>query len=270
MNTTNNKEMTKEEALEFLKNKKILCRNEKESFDVRNKFLELQKKLLNLKCVWHNANNIYYLFFLNDINFLIPVENYKDWIEDPREELKVQDLLDIQIKEENPITSIKTENMKELKIEVPEGYEIDKGKSTFEKIIFKKIKVELPKTWEEFCNQNSVGTEYFITEFSSIANTDINKRVYSNNKNLLSTKEDAEAHLALMQLHRLRDVYRQGWVPDWNDGTGKYCILFNPDNLDIVTYTRAPHFLAFQSREIAEEFIKNFKDLIEKVKVLIS
>jgi hypothetical protein len=37
---------------------------------------------------------------LNDINFLIPVENYKDWIEDPREELKVQDLLDIQIKEE--------------------------------------------------------------------------------------------------------------------------------------------------------------------------
>lgn len=45
--------------------------------------------------------------------------------------------------------------MKELKIEVPEGYEIDKEKSTFEKIVFKKIKVELPKTWDEFCEQNS-------------------------------------------------------------------------------------------------------------------
>ena len=40
--------------------------------------------------------------------------------------------------------------MKELKIEVPQGYEIDKEKSTFEKIVFKKIKVELPKTWDEF------------------------------------------------------------------------------------------------------------------------
>ena len=33
---------------------------------------------------------------------------------------------------------------KELKIEVPQGYEIDRQKSTFEKIIFKKIP-ETPK-----------------------------------------------------------------------------------------------------------------------------
>lgn len=160
--------------------------------------------------------------------------------------------------------------MKELKIEVPEGYEIDKEKSTFEKIIFKKIKVELPKTWEEFCEQTPVKGEYFITNYSGIVSVGSRKRDYNADKNLLTTQKDAEAHLALIQLHRLRDAYRQGWVPDWNDGTGKYCILFNPDNLDIVTYTRAPHFLAFQSREIAEEFIKNFKDLIDKTKCLIS
>lgn len=266
-----NKEMTKEEASEFLKNKKILCRNEKESFDVRNKFLELQKKLLNLKCVWHNANNIYYLFFLNDINFLIPVENYKDWIEDPREELKVQDLLDIQIKEENPITSIKTENMKELKIEVPQGYEIDKEKSTFDKIIFKKIENKLPKTWEEFCRQTRVRTEYFITNNSCIASIESRNREYNNDKNFLSSKEDAEAHLAMIQLHRLRDIYRQGWVPDWNAGLiSKYCIVFHAGSLEIREFGCTAHFLSFQSREIAQEFIKNFKDLIEKAKCLIS
>lgn len=161
--------------------------------------------------------------------------------------------------------------MKELKIEVPEGYEIDKEKSSFEKIIFKKIKVELPKTWEEFCDQTHVGTEYYITNRSSIIEAlNSRNRDYNEDKNLLSSKEDAEAHLALIQLHRLRDIYRQGWVPDWNDGSVKYCILFNPDNLDIVTYTRTPHFLAFQIREIAEEFIKNFRDLIEKAKVLIN
>ena len=41
--------------------------------------------------------------------------------------------------------------IKELKIEVPQGYEIDKQKSTFEKIVFKKIP-ENPKTWEEYCS----------------------------------------------------------------------------------------------------------------------
>jgi hypothetical protein len=163
--------------------------------------------------------------------------------------------------------------MKELKIEVPHGYEIDTEKSTFEKIVFKKIKVELPKTWDEFCEQNPIEKpEFFINTLSCIES--INKPSYRfrqkiSDKILLSTKEDAKAHLALIQLHRLRDIYRQGWKPNWNDGTGKYCILFNQDNLDIVTYTRTPHFLSFQSKEIAEQFVENFKDLIEKAKELI-
>ena len=43
---------------------------------------------------------------------------------------------------------------KKLKINIPEGYEIDKENSTFEEIIFKKIEdplSKLPKTWEEYC-----------------------------------------------------------------------------------------------------------------------
>ena len=35
---------------------------------------------------------------------------------------------------------------KEMKIQVPEGYEIDRKNSTFEKIVFKKIEKELPKS----------------------------------------------------------------------------------------------------------------------------
>ena len=37
---------------------------------------------------------------------------------------------------------------REFKVEIPEGYIIDKDKSTFQRIVFKKIE-ELPKTWEE-------------------------------------------------------------------------------------------------------------------------
>lgn len=43
---------------------------------------------------------------------------------------------------------------KKLKINIPEGYEIDKEKSTFEEIVFKKVEdpfTKLPKNWEEYC-----------------------------------------------------------------------------------------------------------------------
>lgn len=39
--------------------------------------------------------------------------------------------------------------MKELKIEIPKGYEIDEKNSTFEKIVFKPLEnKKYPKTWE--------------------------------------------------------------------------------------------------------------------------
>ena len=49
---------------------------------------------------------------------------------------------------------------KELKIIPPIGYEIDRQKSTFEKIIFKEIP-ENPKTWEEYCSLMKGKTVYY-------------------------------------------------------------------------------------------------------------
>lgn len=161
--------------------------------------------------------------------------------------------------------------MKELKIEVPQGYEVDKEKSTFEKIIFKKIKVELPKTWEEFCEQTPIkNLEFFINPFSGINGRSYQSRQRNADRNLLSTKEDAEAYLALIQLHRLRDIYRQDWKPDWsNEYQKKHVIEYriNTFKIDVLYSTQC--FLSFQSQEIAEEFFNNFKDLIEKAKELI-
>ena len=89
-------------------------------------------------------------------------------------------------------------------------------------------------------------------------------------KNLLPSKESAEAHLALMQLHQLRDCYRQGWVPDWNNvNQNKYCIENHSNTHHNVSYTASVHFLAFQTDEITEEFLHNFEDLIKKAGDLI-
>ena len=43
---------------------------------------------------------------------------------------------------------------KELKITIPEGYEIDKDNSTFEKIVFKK-KDTKPRSWKEYLELNT-------------------------------------------------------------------------------------------------------------------
>ena len=55
---------------------------------------------------------------------------------------------------------------KELKIEAPKGYEIDKDNSTFEHIIFKPIK---NITYEDVCNtlfKNNTG--YFIDQYGEV------------------------------------------------------------------------------------------------------
>jgi hypothetical protein len=163
--------------------------------------------------------------------------------------------------------------MKELKVIPPEGYIIDEEKSTIYNIVFKKEN-ELPATWEEFCEQNpSTKGEYFIAVTSGVVkyiSNSIPFRDKDYDKLLLSTKEDAEAHLVLIQLHRLRDVYRQGWVPDYKEVlTVKYAIRFINNALCIIQTNTQSNFLTFQSKEIAEQFLENFEDLILEAKELI-
>jgi hypothetical protein len=155
--------------------------------------------------------------------------------------------------------------MKTLKINVPEGYEIDKEQSTFENIVFKEIKNELPKSWEELEKVSG----YYADRMSEVYG-----QVYpvsDSMRNTFATKEQAEASIALAQLSQLREVYRQGWKPDWTDGTiTKYTISRFRNDLIIMDNFEAEQFLSFQSRKIAEQFFENFRELIEKAKPLMS
>lgn len=159
--------------------------------------------------------------------------------------------------------------IKNLKVQIPKGYEIDVDNSTFYNIVFKKIENKLPKTWEEFCEQNPVEKEYFITGYSNIVETVPSTRNRICDRHLLSTLEDAEKHLALMQLHRLRDVYRQGWVPNWGDCSTKWCIYYVENGLALYPIVSNNRFLSFQSHKVAREFLKNFRELIIKAGDLI-
>ena len=73
-----------------------------------------------------------------------------------------------------------------------------------------------------------------------------------------------------MQLHQLRDCYRQGWKPDRESNYyDKYVIVGNSDKYRVFEGNWTSRFLTFQDRERAEEFLTNFRELIEQAGDLI-
>ena len=127
----------------------------------------------------------------------------------------------------------------------------------------------MPKTWSEFCEVHPLQrNETFITCRSDIhgCGLDLRRRedIY-----YLPTREAAKAHLALMQLHQLRDYYRQGWTPNWLDNNFKWGIFICRNDIRIELIVYCVSFLSFQTKELAEEFLKNFRDLIKQAGDLI-
>ena len=161
---------------------------------------------------------------------------------------------------------------KEFKVEIPEGYEIDKENSSFELIKFKKIEKKLPRTWEEFCKTHpwKYG-ESWITEASyvQIVKDESGVDRDDGDRNLLPNQQYAEAMLALCQLIQLRDCYNDGWIPDWTDKNNK-CVIFVEYNCIRKAYaTSLQRILAFKSASLRDEFFENFRDLIEIAKPLL-
>ena len=155
-----------------------------------------------------------------------------------------------------------------LEIEVPEG---KKAIWKDNKIIFEDIVQKLPETWEEFCKLYPIKEKEYYIELNSIpTEVSIGERLDHDDKNVLPSKQAAKAHLALMQLHQLRDCYRQGWKPDWeDDDIIKYCIVLESNRYVIYKNLCTCNFLSFQSLELAEKFLENFKYLIETAEDLI-
>lgn len=128
----------------------------------------------------------------------------------------------------------------------------------------------LPKTWEE-CINRLENCEYIDTD----CNIDIISGRMDVHKNVSSKYKDClpigigKAILALDQLLVCREVYRQGWKPDWTDDTYKYCIYYEENEITIRCNKRVSIMLSFETKEITKKFLENFRDLIEEAKDLI-
>lgn len=132
----------------------------------------------------------------------------------------------------------------------------------------------LPKSWEDFCEMYPIkDEEYFISTASVIVNAlpikGTSERLVVSDSNVLPDRATAEAVLALCKLIQLRNCYNGDWKPDWTDSEKKWVILFSKKSIEktTCTYVTASE-LYFKSEELRDEFLRNFRPLIEKLKPL--
>lgn len=159
-----------------------------------------------------------------------------------------------------------------IEIEVPDGYRVVYNVTTREAKI---LEIELPKTWEEFCENNPFTEEDVFIGF----NRDIIKAYnYVDPKSnvrddtcgfVLPNERVAKQFIALSKLIYLRDCYRQGWIPNWKDNNNKYVINYCEGKIYYNLYQNTSRILSFQSECIRNIFCKNFRDLIEQAKELL-
>lgn len=93
---------------------------------------------------------------------------------------------------------------KELKVQAPEGYEIDKENSTFECIKFKPIKKDI--TYEDICNKIFDEKYYYIDSCGEIQ---WNRTIYVKDINNATNKKQLKRMLALNQLLNIAEYYNR-------------------------------------------------------------
>ena len=196
---------------------------------VKDKSEEIQKKLFEIGFTWHEVPNTEPKYVTKPFLYMYDNKNltYGD---------------DVKVFYSHTYTEISAEDILNIKVE------------------------HLPKTWEEFCKNNPVTAGEATLNSCNGAVVSLpakNTRHSILDKCFLPSISAAIAHLALMQLHQLRDCYR-GNVDPYEC---QYAIVRGLSGLIIVKDITA--FLSFPTKKMAEEFLSNFKDLIEQAGDLI-
>ena len=158
---------------------------------------------------------------------------------------------------------------KEIKIKVPEGYEMDKENSTFECIKFKPIKKYL--TYKDVCDITFKESFYFINNWGTISfigKDDIHTK--NTDRNNAPSKKQLQKVLAINQLMNIAKYYNGNWEPDKTSDSSGYCIKlcyikakYAIERLPASNYG----IVTFKNKEDAEAVIDNpnFRDILDTI-----
>lgn len=138
---------------------------------------------------------------------------------------------------------------KEFKIRVPEGYEIDKENSTFERIKFKPIKKAM--TYDDVARELFKDKNRYITTFSCL----------KGGKDVTCTSsKQAEKLIAINKLMNVAKYLNGDWKPNWEEADEKkYFIYICPRDCYTSVKSATIHMsdiVYFKSEELAKQAIK--------------
>lgn len=139
---------------------------------------------------------------------------------------------------------------KEVKIEIPDGYEIDEANSTFTCIKFKPKQLTYDDIQMKLFEHNQV---YFIRG-NGIKSSNCDIYHYNDSDNIAS-KKDGEKLLATIKLMNVAHYFNDGWTPSENDKG--WCIVLGWDG-DISTNKLLYNYgvIKFKTKQLAEEAVK--------------
>lgn len=145
---------------------------------------------------------------------------------------------------------------KEIKINVPDGYEIDKENSTFECIKFKPV----AKRWRD--DEKRVVKGFYVGSDSLVHKTE----VFGQGRYLFAIEKQAKSALAMAQISQImaNDERFGGVVTDeeWKKGNTKY-IIYRVENKAIFASSKTCYeFLAFHTEEQRDLFFEENEDLV--------
>lgn len=155
---------------------------------------------------------------------------------------------------------------KELKIEIPEGYEIDKENSTFECIKFKKKELTYSDVAEKLFKEKTV---FYITN-SGLIRFEPCSQIHCSEPNNCTSENQVKKLVAINKLMNVAKYLNGDWTPDWNDNKqDKYYLYLVHSNIYIYDITNMNNSIVyFKTWELAERAIKILGE--ETIKLALS
>lgn len=157
--------------------------------------------------------------------------------------------------------------MKEFKVEIPKGYEIDEKNSTFECIKFR------PKQlcYIDVAKQLFDGKiEYYLNERGNISSDLMNLNTFADANNCI-TRQQAEKLIAFNKLLNVASYLNDNWKPNLNNNSSNsiYFIFISNNELKVDFTLNILYGAAiFKSEELAKKAIEILGE--ETIKIALS
>lgn len=148
--------------------------------------------------------------------------------------------------------------MKDLKINCPEGYEIDMYKSNLSEGIVYFKEVEKVLKYQDISNLLFLDKKsYYIDGEGEVEDYEITHNDYES-YNHSTTKDQLESILALNKLCNVAKYLNGDWLPNWEDGEYKYIFsLIKGNNIKIDNWLSTTFTgVYFKTKELAKQAIK--------------